>query len=66
MDQNVDVDQLISLGQRGAALELETETELLQAPQGMHDPVVLLSQAGIDLHVRGGDRDQIAEIPEVV
>jgi hypothetical protein len=71
MNQDVDVfgeavDKLISFGQRGAALELETKTELLQALQGMHDPVVLLGQTGNNLHVCGDDRDQIADIPEVV
>jgi hypothetical protein len=67
MDEDVDVfrepmDQLISLRQGRAALELEGEAARLQPPESLHDPVVLLHQAGVYAHLAGKDLDQIAEV----
>ena len=47
-------------------LQLIFEAELLQAPQGMHDPVVLFDEPGIDGLIPGRHCDQVGEVRRIV
>lgn len=48
---------------RSSGRMLPMNLPLLQPPQALHNPTILLDPAGIGLHVRGDDCIQIAESP---
>ena len=52
----------IGLGERSAALQLEAQAELLESPEPMPDPIVLLDETGIDQQVARLDFDQVQEV----
>jgi len=52
--------------ERRSPFELEGEAQLLQAPEGVHDPIVLLDQARIDRLLAGDNRKEVVEILAIV